>query len=223
MPPLLFGATNVTANNLEAILATLGLYGSAEDSLFRSKAADVAAISVDVCYIPCYMGNVVGSGTQSITVDSINLVPFFVPKDIHVDRIAFVISTGGGAGAKARVGIYNATQVAPFVPTTLIVDGGEFDATLVNGKITTVDFVLQGGKLYFAAILTGTNAPTVRSGGSQAEPLLGHQILAAAATATPILGIRFAQAYGALPALLPATIASYTISGNDPLVFIRVN
>jgi len=223
MPPLFTQHDNVTAVNLEAMLQKLGMYGSPESAQFTSRFADVSALSTDIAYRACYFGVASGAGTLSIPVDTINLVPFFVPRDIHIDRLAFIVTTAGGAGSKARVGIYNATQVAPFVPTTLIVDGGEFDSTAINGKIANVDVTLLGGLLYFAAVFTGVNAPTVRSGGNLSIPLLGYLLNAASTATTPITGIKLAQAYGALPIIMPAAVSSYTISGNDPLVFIRVN
>lgn len=226
MPPLIKGANAITGDNLEAVLALLGMY-SLPGQLIAPKFSDISSFlaTTDAGYQVAGPGQMQNGGTTSFSVDLLRIVPFFVPKTIHIDRIAFVVTTVGGAGSKARCGIYNTQQTAPFLPTTLVVDGGEFDTTALNGKISTVDVTLQGGTVYASAYLPGTAAPTIASLVTVGLfPFLGYQISASATTTTLSQGLSAGLAYGALPLTLTnITQASYSLSGNVPAIFYRPN
>lgn len=225
LSPQLRGSNPVAAENLEAVLALLGMY-SHPGQLMHPRFAEISTIgsTTSVGYQFAGVGTVSPSTPTSFGVDTLRLVPFFVPKTIHIDRLAFVVTTVGGAGSKGRVGLYNSQQQSPFLPTTLIVDGGEFDTNVLNGQIATVDVTLQGGTIYWAAYLCGVGAPSIIAPTStHNEPYLGYQITAASAVVTGINGLVLNQAYGALPNVLPTALATYSANGNSPGVFFRIN
>src|SRR5258705_610192 len=85
------------------------------------------------------LGRIVGGAVNSFvpTIGNLEYFPFLLHHTASIYRIAFVVSVGGGAGSVARVGIYNSDPVT-FGPTSLVIDGGEVDTTLVQENITVI-------------------------------------------------------------------------------------
>lgn len=155
--------------------------------------------------------------TASFTVDFLRLQPFVIGRAGYLDRIAFEVTTVGGAGSKARACLYRATSKYNIYPNDLVVDGGEFACDAATGvKSTTINVFVTPG-LYWAGITTGTAAPTVRTGVvGNCAPVLGSLNTIGA---TLISTVSLARAYAALPATCPAGGSlSFTAAG---LVHVR--
>lgn len=218
--------TPISATGFEDALGLLGVPGFPLQGL-TSPFSDLGVTGSTTHGFHVMSNNPIAPiGATAFSVGVFRLCPFWVPRTIHIDQIGFVITVVGGAGAKARMGIYNADVNPPFLPTSLIVDGGEFDATVLNAKITSVDVTLAGSKMYWGCYVPGTSAPTIAAiANSFSHPYLGYQISAAATTVVGAMGLALTQAYGALPGNLiqPTGITAYALGGNIPALFYRHN
>lgn len=150
-----------------------GPFGIAENILWRTpirewtpRASFVASRSnnEERWHVPAIMGT--APATAAPAKDSLRAVPFVVPRDAVVDKIAFSVTTGG-SGSVARIGIYG-TDHGNWYPTTLIFDGGE-KTTTGTGVFTSLCCVpLDAHRLYWLAYHCDANGfgavvPTVRS------------------------------------------------------------
>lgn len=179
--------------------------------------------NVDIGYRILSLSPTVGPG-QVIAIDVIRLCPFLITRPTFIDKLAFVVTATGGAGSVARCGIYRASSVAPFLPTTLVVDSGQFDTNAsANGKITNVSLVLAPG-WYWAAYVCGVAAPTIRIQASVSGGHFGLEVVASATTVNVAGGLQLAFPYAALPATLAGNaISAYGLSVALPLILARVN
>jgi len=133
----------------------------------------------------------------SIDVDRLMAMPFFVGgNDLNIDRIAFRVSTGGGAGSVARVGIYDVTSDTDIYPANLIVDGGEQDTTSAAVKITTISETLSANTMYWFVFLAGVASPTVRCFDEDSCFIIGTDN---SFSSVPYGGVREDFGYAALP------------------------
>lgn len=190
---------------------------------FLPFSAMLGLANVDIGYRLLGLSPLVGAGA-AIAIDNLRLTPFLITRPTFVDKLAFVTTVNGGAGSVARVGIYRASAVAPFLPTTLVVDGGSLatDAA-AGGKITSISVMLPPG-WYWAAYNCGVAAPTVRTLTPIGGSALGYEVVAAVTTANVQGGLSIAAAFGALPASLAANaLSAYTVLTIPAAVFARVN
>ncbi len=156
--------------------------------------------------------------TQSVSsVNSLRAFPFFVPKTMRFDRIAINVTTAASANGVARIGIY--ADNGSLYPGALVVDGGEVATDATGVKEKNIDVTLQGGKLYWLCIITGTATGTqVRAiDRGAAYPING---LDNTLGTSCYLGYAVAQAYGALPATFP-TESPTDWSLHVPLIALR--
>lgn len=141
----------------------------------------------------------------TLTSGTLYAVPFFSGRGGNIDRIAIEVTTVGGAGSKTRFGIYTSTSQSNLYPKSLIVDSGEFDTSATGGtgvKSTNISIELKPNSIYWAVMLCGTAAPTIRVPGASGAAL----ILGMPSTLATVLNqkISVAQAYAALPSTFPA-------------------
>jgi hypothetical protein len=143
------------------------------------------------------------SSTGTPTVGDLYAFPFYSGPGGKIDQVGFNVTTGGSAGAKARCGIYASdTSGLALVPGALLVDGGEFDATLVQADITTLasPLVFNPNQVYWLAFICGTAAPTVTTFTS------GWHLFGRNASFNAQFGWqKVGQGYGALPTTFPAS------------------
>jgi len=118
-------------------------------------------------------------------------VPIILPQKARLNRIGIRIHGAGGAGAKARLGIYRDT--GKLYPSDLVVDAGEVDATAVAIPTASINVILKPGVYWLAAVLNdGTidlarqSAITINADGSSG------------------CGWSVAQTYGPLPSTFPS-------------------
>lgn len=151
--------------------------------------------------------------TDLVSFGTLRAYPFAVPDVSTIDRLAFEVTTAGGAGSRMRCGIYQATSETNLYPNALIVDGGEFVSDTTGVKAATVSNVLEPDVVYWAATLSGTSAPTCRT---ITAGMTGVRYLGAPSTLGVTIGkfITVALAYGALPATFTggATVSTNTLT-----------
>ncbi len=165
--------------------------------------------------------NCTALSTATPVIDTFYALPFVSPRGGSLDRLAFNITTVGGAGSLSRAGIYANTSSSVLYPSSLVVDGGAFDSSAVGGtgaKVATIAADLDAGELYWVAFLCGVAAPIVRSIATAGlYPIFG---LDSTLSTAPGVGLTVAQAYGALPGTFPAA-ATVITAAPIPAVFVR--
>ena len=165
--------------------------------------------------VPLYLTSPAGNilVTTAAPVNTLFAVPFPCPEDMVILELAVRVNAGGGAGSVARCGIYQATSPTNIYPRTLIIETGELDTSASGLKKTTISQQLYRGTLYWLAYLAGVAAPSVY-GGDTALHVIGHL-----SDMTGVTYVTKAQAYGAMPALFPAS-GSWT-NGAVPQPLLR--
>ncbi len=162
-------------------------------------------------YYPTFPWTVRSVGeTLATSTGTLYAVPLITPRGGTLDRIAYEITTAGGAGGVGRQGIYQATSATNPYPSALIVDGGEHVVTSTGLKITTISVSPEPDILYWAVVLFGTNAPTV---GVLFESQMTWSPIGldpAVSTVQSAGMFTRTQAYGALPSTFPATPTTYS-------------
>lgn len=153
--------------------------------------------------------NGTAGGTVAYAKNQLVAVPFVVNAPFRIEKIQFRVTTGGAAGSKARVGIYDSVDDrGGFVgPGRLLVDGGEYDSTATGVKTTTLTTPIdpEPGRVYWCVYVCGTNAPTVRSVPVGAAAYLSGSDGTMPTNAT-ICALRCAFTYAALPGAFPAAL-----------------
>ncbi len=169
--------------------------------------------------LECWYSGVVNQTAYSTglaTFDQIFAYAVVIGRAGFLDRIAFDVTAGGGAGSKGRAAIYRPTSDKNLYPNELVIDGGEFDTTTIAVKSATINTFVRPG-LYWFCVRFGVATPTVRSGvvGS-IGPVLGIPATMGA-NANSILNV--ASAYAAFPATFPA--GAGPVSSTARLVHVR--
>jgi hypothetical protein len=164
--------------------------------------------------------NVPALASGNPAINRLQFLPFFVSVKTTIDKIAFVVISGGGAGSVARCGLYNADQTT-LKPTTLIVDGGEQSTGQAGIKFTAVSQILLPGVLYFGAYFAGTSAPAISIYSNTSTPFFGF--FNGGTALFTRYGWYLDQAYSALPADVSASTFLSLDAGRAPAaVFYRI-
>jgi hypothetical protein len=119
-----------------------------------------------------------------------------VPRKMRFDRLGVRVNVAGAAGARGRLGLYN-VDPDTFYPTSLIVDAGEFDATVPGAVELVINQTLERG-WYLACFIVNDATIGFRVALHGITPLggvLGYERMDQ--------GWSVAQAYGPLPANYP--------------------
>jgi len=154
--------------------------------------------------------------TQTATANRVYLTPFQITKHIRrLHAVSFELTTVGGAGALARLGLYDRVTTNPFQPegAALLFDSGNLDAETSTGVIlaepTTVIELAAG--LYWGFLVFNDAACVFRRWSSQA--LFGFST--SLYDLTKVDGCYFAlSSFGAPPATIPAVTVSVNASPN---------
>ena len=91
-----------------------------------------------------------GEYNRYMNLNRLYAAPFFCPVDAAFDQLGLEIATAGGTGATVRMGIYAASDVDR-LPTTLLLDAGTVDATVIGFRFTPISQVLARGTYWLAA------------------------------------------------------------------------
>jgi hypothetical protein len=155
----------------------------------------------------------ISSGFGGWAIPANTLVATYCPvyRKIRFDRIGVLQPGAGGAGALMRVGVYSDIDLTP---DSLLLDSGEFDATLTGWREATIDLTLNRGK-YWLTYLGNDATITI----AFQDPHLGILgIVPGEYALGPAMQYRAAQAYGPLPATFPAG----THTGDHPILSIML-
>ncbi len=106
-------------------------------------------------------------GTLNLTVDALYAIPFFVARDITIDRLGIEV-TGADVGKIVRLGIYN--DGTNLYPGTLLQDYGTVSGAGVAVVVASSDQVLTKGLYWLALVSDG--GPQLKMYTS-AYPILG--------------------------------------------------
>lgn len=214
----LLGRDTAGAGVPEELVVSDGLEFSGAGGVRARPAGQFAPLrsNNDTWYQAGGLGISFGIGTVVVAVGTLIAIPFPVSRRKDFDRIAFRVTTGGGAGSVARAGIY--ADDGSVYPGALVADGGEHVTTSTGVKSSTIAVTLDGGALYWLVYLCGTAAPTIATN-QRTLILLGFD----SGLANYNVWRTVAQAYGALPANYPggATYATSAGNSNVPIIAMR--
>lgn len=140
-------------------------------------------------------------GNTAFTVGRLYADWFVCSRDGTLERVGIRLSANGGAGAKLRVGIYDADPTT-HTPRNLLVDGGEqvADSGAPTFLQTTISIAVTAGQLIWRVYLSGTAAPTVSGITTATAATIMRNT-----SAGGLMGFSATQAYGALPGTFPTT------------------
>lgn len=156
---------------------------------------------------------------QALAVNVLRAVPFLTGRPFTIDRLAFNITSVGGAGSRTRIGIYRAAQGVG-LPTDLLVNPAEHvtDGGAADTRISVFNAITLTDPLYWFVYFTGAAGvgPTIRTiAATDGIPIFGHPQADLTTTQTHVTA---ALAYGALPSVFPAPTFA---SANYPVVACR--
>lgn len=152
--------------------------------------------------------------TGAIVANRLYAIPFVVPKQIKIDRIAINVTTN--STGNARLGIYD--DSGSLYPTRLIIDAGEITTSTTGVKsITLSNLVLMPGLKWL--VVVGNGGPTLRSFAvASMLPVMGF---ASTLPTAANLGLYVSFTYAALPTTFPSTPTLIT-AVPIPAIFVRL-
>lgn len=152
----------------------------------------------------------------TLVSNTIYATPFWVADQSYlIDEIGIVVATGI-ANAKARAGIYFSGPNN--YPSSLLIETNELDCGSTGAKSSSVNGNLYKERLYWFVCLANDGIGV--RGVSQNKILgifLGYQATGGGGL------IYHSQAFGSLPSTFPSSSPTYPVSGNVPLVFVKLN
>lgn len=158
--------------------------------------------------------------TGSPAIGTIIAVPFVCNRGSSVIDFGINVTTGGSAGSKARVGIYDSNDKN--LPGNLIYGSAEFTTTSTGVKSDSGisgNARLKPGRLYWLAYLCGVAAPTIRCHSlAGLAPVMGHD---PTMDSTPSVGWTASQSYGAMPSGFPGSPSQLT-AVPVPAIYVKL-
>jgi len=111
--------------------------------------------------------------TANPSVGQLRALPLIAAGGV-LDRLEFIVTVAGAAGARARLGIYANTSRTNLRPAALLVEGTDHATDVIGVKSTTINLAVVRGQLYWIAWNIGVASPQVRALNiSQAIPIMG--------------------------------------------------
>lgn len=133
--------------------------------------------------------------STTLAANSLQAIPFIVPKMITLDRIAMEIIGAGTAGSLVRIGIYASTNV---LPIDLVGDYGTIAGDSATFQSITINQTLPPGLYWFACLSNSAAAITFRGIPVAAMPfILG--VPNNLGTGNSATTVKSTFTYGALP------------------------
>lgn len=151
-----------------------------------------------------------GTAAAAFGVGDMRCIPFHVPRPITAIRIGAKITSAGGAGSLARLGIYADDGTGK--PGSLILDAGTIDGTVLGLGLITISQALPAGLIWLSYVAQ-VAAPTVQY--ALAAPLQQPY----SATDTNTQGWQKTAVTGALP----ASGSTFVRVSNPVLVTLRAS
>lgn len=160
------------------------------------------------------------SGTRAISANHLFALPIYFGQAKGVDTIVFNVATAAGAGALARVGLYE--DDGSLYPGSLLVDGGTVAVDSTGYKVVTFESVTTpANKVVWLAIVSDST-PTLSTAVGTRSDFLGAATLA---QGRHNWGYRVNFTFDALPATYPAgaNFQNTTQPGNPWFLALRVS
>ena len=154
--------------------------------------------------------------TASLGINTLYAMPFVVPKEITLDRIAIRI-TSSASNSHVALGIYE--DDGNVYPGSLVINAGEVAGTSTGAKVLTIDQQLEGNKLYWLAIVSDRALGIRGFSVGGAVPMLGYDDTFPTATG---IGYKHSYGYAALPASYPASSPAVLTAAPLPAIFVRL-
>lgn len=195
---------NVFNNNVSGALSNGGT-GTILESNQGTAYTAVYTLGTSLFHIFANEGD-----SQLGTAGRVFIVPLEVREPITITHIGVCITTAGGGGTTAQLGIYNSASNIPD-GQAIVVDAGTIDATAVGPKELAVSLVLSPGK-YFLCLETQDATVKFRRFMSEAST--------AGLAVAKEYGCYYDRGggYGALTTPCPVTTAEVTAR---PLMWVR--
>lgn len=151
-----------------------------------------------------------GSATTNaaLGVGTLRLFPWYLPKDISIDRIGAEVTTVGDAGSKLRLGIYADTGSA--YPGALILDAGQIAGDSATVQDITVSQFLPAGMYWIGGVVqtVTTTQPTVRTCTGWFAPMTVIHSNSIPGANGQTIGYSQSSVTGALPSTFTATLGA---------------
>ncbi len=168
-----------------------------------------------------YTGDI-GAAVASPT-DTLRAHPIILTRTGRLVEVGFRMTINGGAGSRARVGLYIVDPVS-LMPTRLIFDSGSLvtdaGAPILRTAVASIQIVAP--TILFAAYNATVAAPTVASCVNTAGQVAANFFGVGVSGNRNGSGITIASLYGPLPATFPVFGAvNFTSPATVPSVFVR--
>jgi hypothetical protein len=157
------------------------------------------------------------------TVDVLRLVPIPPFNRPMVITALGTESTAGGAGSVTRLGIYRTSDSSFVQPAVLMFDTGSLSTVGATVHSVNTTISVRPEFMYWAAVLTGVAAPTLRATVVANSYPVGHSSPNPGTAVTNSLFVSYA--YSALPGSIVDTSGVSVIgrtSASIPLIFYRL-
>lgn len=163
-------------------------------------------------------------GTTAPSTGFLYAIPFLVPVNRMIDRLAVYITTlSGNASSRTLVGLYSNKSDKVLYPDKRLEVSSEIDSSTTGGATgyngITSDISLVGGNLYWGVFVCGTAAPTIKTfPGQNAYAIYGTT--ATASQIDTIWGV--SRAYDStLPATFPTGGFAFGSTNTQSGMFAR--
>lgn len=149
----------------------------------------------------------------TLTDNRVYLVPLAVPRAMSVDRISCRVWSAGAASTVIRLGAYEMNDEGEV--GGLLFDAGSVEGDTAGTKEITIDETLPAGLIYVAIVAQG-GTPQV----SRQDDLA--RLIGISQTTNPTnngLGTHIVQ--NNVTGALPASLSTFSLTGNVPLIALR--
>lgn len=223
------GDQSMGSHKLTSVTDPTSAQDAATKNYVDTSGYDVSAYrQVGVSPLECWYTAAMNGGGSALTtgapaINTLIAMAFVERRGGTLNAFGFNVTTVGGAGSKAMMGIYKATSNTNLYPGSKVATGTEFDTSSGGGtglKTTSSTVTLTANTLYWFVYVCGTAAPTIRAmnTGNVDTRILGYDNTEGG---TPNLGLTVARTYDST---LPSTFtagATFLTAVPIPALFVR--
>lgn len=204
---------DLISDEVEAIATELGTDPAGPFATVKARLDGSAGLY----WLPMVAGKYHAAGQALVVASGIadyEQAQLFIPaRSCTIDRLAVVVTSGGGTGSVTRLGI-RAWDASTALPGTLLVDGGTVASTTTGAKEVTVSYAVTAGTPYvLVSAPQGGTTPAYVGYNGVALPFGSSP---PNSNASPCL---IASAAGAFP----STQTWYESSSSTPRVWVRTS
>lgn len=161
-----------------------------------------------------YSNRCMSPNGQTLALDALYVVPFWVPKAQSFDGIGVWVSTAAGTGGVVRIGVYphNAATGWPNGAAPVVETAG-LASTTTGAKTAAITWTAAAG-LYWLAVKAETAACSIIGSTVTDYPEVGHASLVAGNVGSYVQG-------GTLAGSLPSPLNIATYNATTPRINLR--